>query len=36
MWQRHVKRSSSPLSGAGAATAVEVAAQLREVDCGGS
>lgn len=36
VWQRHVKRSSSSPSGAGAATAVEVAAELREVDCGGS
>lgn len=36
MWQRHVKRWSSPPGGAGAAIAVEVAAELREVDRGGS
>lgn len=36
VWQHHVKTSSSPPGGAGAATAVEVAAELREVDCGGS
>lgn len=36
MRQRHVKRLSSPPGGAGAAAAVEVAAELREVDCRGS
>lgn len=35
VWQRHAERSSSPPGGSGAATAVEVAAELREVDRGG-
>lgn len=34
--QRHVERSSSPPGGSGATTAVEVAAELREVDRGGA